>query len=411
MNSDHQTTAVHAESILTRNATTVASTDISHFSTVPSSNHASNARYLAHPPGIPIPLARKHGNAHRQLDHPPGIPIPLACKQGNAHRHLAHPPGIPIPLARVQGSAHKHLDHPPGIPIPLAWIQRNACQHSRNSSTSSWSTERYTTKSKDSQSQAAPLQQQGRETLATDHRAVPPPFSGGAILNPIWVNTPRVGFGHVERTDTKALEPFRVPRGAVLNPTWVDTSRVGLGQVSGGRADLEPFRTKLADQAWPGLSKHIRPTMGTRIIIPTSPKYDYGQSDDYDWAVALGTYDSLNIEEGKHARDFFSQWQKESELFGMWNDEWGRQARATEGVFEGEPELLKEQHLDEMPSLLFVSEERNEEGEGGSPSDDLSMSPMSPLLDDIMPGLVGMGDQAKEQSTVAELVDNATVTC
>ncbi|KAH9839091.1 uncharacterized protein C8Q71DRAFT_855738 [Rhodofomes roseus] len=384
MNSDHQTTTFHGESVPTHNATaTVASTDISHSSTVPSSKQASNSRYLAHPPGIPIPLARMRGNVYRRLKHPPGIPIPLA---------------------RMQDSAYQRLDHPPGIPFPLARIQTYASQHSRDSSTSSWSTQTYTTKSNHSQAQA-PLQQQGRDTLATDVRVVPPPFPGGAILNPIWVNTPRVGLGHVERTDTKALEPFRVPRGAVLNPTWVDTSRVGLGQVSGGRADLEPFRTKLADQAWPGLSKHIRPTMGTRIVIPTSPKYDYGQSDDYDWAVALSTYDSLNIEEGKHARDFFSQWQKDSELFGMWKDEWGRQARATEGVFEGEPELLMEQHLDEMPSLLFLSEERSEEGAGGSPSNDVSMSPTSPLLDDIIPGMVGLGDQAKEQSAMEELIE------
>ncbi|KAH9932458.1 uncharacterized protein B0H18DRAFT_1102267 [Fomitopsis serialis] len=264
-------------------------------------------------------------------------------------------------------------------------------RHQRSSSSgtssdmSSWSSQAYTTT--DSHAKApVPLQDRNGNTLANHRRPeAPPTFLGGAFLNPVWVNTSRVGFGHVDRAHTHMLEPFRVPRGAILNPVWIDTPGVGRGNVSGARADLEPFRPSLAEEA------------GDRSPAGASPKVScvrlWGASDDLDWAVALSTYDGLNIEETKHAVDFLSLWKRKSESLARRYEVQYR--KATNVVERAGEVLLEEIRMEDAPSLLLASLEEDTSAEvvdNTWPDDFQTPS----KLDSIMPGLAGLGEHFED---------------
>jgi len=199
------------------------------------------------------------------------------------------------------------------------------------------------------------------------------------------------------------LEPFRVPRGAILNPVWVDTPGVGLGNVSGARPDLEPFRPSLAEGApWPDcLSRQRQATTAPPTRPPKSPVYDYGQSDDLDWAVAVSTYDHLEIEESKHAADFLTRWKRKSESLAT---QYEAQYRKVKNVVERAGEvLLEEIRMEDAPSLLLapLKEDTSAEVADNTSSDDLQ-TPSK--LDSIMPGLVGLGEHFEDRSSMTELV-------
>ena len=130
----------------------------------------------------------------------------------------------------------------------------------------------------------------------------------GAILNPVWVDTAQVGTGHVSGAHMHNLEQFRVTRGAILNPLWIDSPRVGLGyDASGTRARLEPFRSTHAP--WPRtLSRWSQATNAPYIPPPSPGRVHATGANDVDWAVALSTYDFLQLEEMKHSVHQLMSW-------------------------------------------------------------------------------------------------------
>ncbi|KAH9916841.1 uncharacterized protein B0H18DRAFT_1037102 [Fomitopsis serialis] len=159
-------------------------------------------------------------------------------------------------------------------------------------STSSWSTQAYTT---DSQAKPDfPLGHPGSDDFATRRIEAPLPLSGGAVFNPIRSNTARSGYRSTFASGSN-LEAFRLPRGAILNPVWIAMPEVGLGNISGGRADLEPFRPSLAHgPSWleyAGERKQV-----TRVLWQSPPAPNYEASDDFVCTAALGSYDYLHIE-------------------------------------------------------------------------------------------------------------------
>lgn len=222
-------------------------------------------------------------------------------------------------------------------------------------------------------------------------------FHAGTILNSVWIDTPRVGLQHTTHPATHLLEPFR-NGGGILNPAWVDNPRVGQGQVVGAHAHLlEAFRLDpTRDPAYAGGLRRWGDRAAPRDVRPKSPIYEYGQSDDYDWAVALSTYDHLHLEDTRFAMDFLDVWKYESEILGELCEAGGREALAADERPDAEPILLKEVHLDETAGLLLAMtcDATADERSGNTSS---SGFPSLPVLDDVIPGLVGLGETFEEE--------------
>ncbi|TFY58744.1 hypothetical protein EVJ58_g6222 [Rhodofomes roseus] len=225
-----------------------------------------------------------------------------------------------------------------------------------------------------------------------------PAFHVGTILNSVWVNTPRVGLQHTMHTTTHPLEPFR-NGGDILNPAWVDNARVGQGQVAGTQAHLlEAFRLDpTRDPAYAGGLRRWGDRAAPRDVPPKSPIYEYGQSDEYDWAVAVSTYDHLQLEDTRFAMDFLDMWKYESEVFRELSEEWVREALiADDERSEEEPILLKEIHFGASTGLLLAMAD-DATLNGGSGDTSSGGLPSLPVLDDIVPGLVGLGETFEEE--------------
>ncbi|KAH9932473.1 uncharacterized protein B0H18DRAFT_1115732 [Fomitopsis serialis] len=248
---------------------------------------------------------------------------------------------------------------------------------SETTSTSSWSTEAYTTA--DSHGKAEfPLGRPGSDDRATGHIEAPLPFSGGAVFNPIRSNTARSGYRSTFASGNN-LEAFRLPRGAILNPVWIAMPEVGLGNISGGRADLEPFRPSLANPSWleyVGEQKQV-----TRVLWQSPPVPDREVSEDFVCTAALRSYDYLHIEKPTLNVEKLAQDMGPSEeAKALW-----REAEKMVGS-AGEDPLLKKPRTDDAPSVLLAPAHEDASDERAESTLPTGIKTPS----DVDPGLVGL---------------------
>ncbi|KAH9839112.1 uncharacterized protein C8Q71DRAFT_496659 [Rhodofomes roseus] len=360
-----------------------------------------------YPPGIPIHNAAQStgfpqpSNATSQQAagqkevprYPPGIPI----------RHVMRGMGSLQPsdaMSRQEAEKKPIPRYPPGIPIPANRRGHHRQESMKFSSANSWSSKTVTTEN--NLSQRVPLSVDTHNFsdgafIARSSAPAEPSFHTGTILNSVWVDTPRVGLQHTTHTTTGLLEPFR-NGGDILNPAWVNNPCVGQGQVAGAHAHLlEAFRLDpTRDPAYAGGLCRWGDRAAPRGVPPKSPIYEYGQSDEYDWAVAVSTYDHLHLEDTRFAMDFLDMWKYESEVFRELNEKWVREALVADERPEEEPILLKEIHFDGSTGLLLaMAGDATADGRSGGTSS--SEFPSLPVLDDIIPGLVGLGETFEEE--------------
>jgi len=145
----------------------------------------------------------------------------------------------------------------------------------------------------------------------------------------------------VDRNHTHFLEPFRDSGSVILDPMWIEAPRVSQGRATGAHAYL---------------------------LESISPIHDHGSSIDYDWAVALKTYDHLRSEEATHSVDFQTEWSKESELTIAWSQR-RLVAKKVEDPLLEDPILLQDRCPNATQGLLLSPEEHgNSEGEGAPSS-------------------------------------------
>ncbi|TFY58748.1 hypothetical protein EVJ58_g6230 [Rhodofomes roseus] len=327
--------------------------------------------------------------------YPPGIPI----------RHVTRGMGSLQPsdaMSRQEAEKKPIPRYPPGIPIPANRRGHHRQESTKFSSANSWSPKPDTTENNHAGKQRVPLSIDIRNlsdatVTARGQALAEPAFHAGTILNSVWINTPRVGLQHMTRTTNHLLEPFR-NGGDILNPAWVDNARVGQGQVAGTHAHLlEAFRLDpTRDPAYAGGLRRWGDRAAPRGVPPKSPIYEYGQSDEYDWAVAASTYDHLQLEDTRFAMDFLDLWKYESEVFRELNEKWVREALVADERPEEEPILLKEIHFDRSTGLLLTMA-GDATADGRSRGTSSSEFPSLPVLDDVIPGLVGLGETFEEE--------------
>ncbi|KAH9839102.1 uncharacterized protein C8Q71DRAFT_855750 [Rhodofomes roseus] len=361
--------------------------------------------------------------------YPPGIPIHNAAQStgslqpSNATSQQAagqkevprYPPGIPIShvtrgmgslqpsdaMSRQEAEKKPIPRYPPGIPIPANRRGHHRQESTKFSSANSWSSNPITTQDNHA-GKRVPLSIDIRNLsdaafAARGQALAEPAVHAGTILNPVWINTPRVGLQHTMHTTNHLLEPFR-NGGDILNPAWVENARVGQGQVAGAHGhQLEAFRLDpTRDPAYAGGLRRWGDRAAPRGVPPKSPIYEYGQSDEYDWAVAASTYDHLQLEDTRFAVDFLDMWKYESEVFRELNEKWVREALVADERPEEEPILLKEVHFDGSTGLLLAMAD-DTTLDGGSGDTSSGGLPSLPVLDDIVPGLVGLGQAFEEE--------------
>ncbi|KAH9932443.1 uncharacterized protein B0H18DRAFT_985495, partial [Fomitopsis serialis] len=176
---------------------------------------------------------------------------------------------------------------------------------------------------------------------AARHLPSQPAFQSGTILNPVWIDTARVGLGDAASPDTRPLEPFR------LNPT--------------------------EDPAWAG-GLERGPPMALRSDRPVSLHCDDGAFNSNVWDAAIGAYRHLRLEPVTRTDDYLTRHWVREEGFRIREEQWlaAQNARQWPGA---------------TPGLLLLPAEHDDSGSdsGYSSSGDLS------ALDDIMPGLAGLG--------------------
>ena len=122
---------------------------------------------------------------------------------------------------------------------------------------------------------------------------------------------------------------------------------------------------------------------------PPPPDYEV---DDYDWTVALSTYDFLGIEENKHAtarariawRDInhLQEVKEEMEAFAMWSDECRKRESAKVLTVAVVQTIQEDDLLRDRPRRLF--EEAAVETSAAE----------SGYLDGVLEGVQGLGNMA-----------------
>ncbi|KAH9932451.1 uncharacterized protein B0H18DRAFT_985572 [Fomitopsis serialis] len=190
-------------------------------------------------------------------------------------------------------------------------------------------------------------------TNTARHLPAQPAFQSGTILNPVWIDTARVGLGDAASPDTRPLEPFR------LNPT--------------------------EDPAWAG-GLERGPPKALRSDRPVSLHCDGGAFNSNHWDAAIGAYRHLRLEPVTWTDDYLTRHWVREEGFRIREEQWlaAQNARVQPPM---EPVLLEEQWPGATPGLLLLPAEHDDSGSdsGYSSSGELS------ALDDIMPGLAGLG--------------------
>ncbi|KAH9920176.1 uncharacterized protein B0H18DRAFT_614686 [Fomitopsis serialis] len=358
----------YSDAILGENVEEAHTFNHSHDLRLCSLDPPSREGLVSHPPGLP---ARPPGLPARSPGvplRPPGLPSPRAARpaylSGLPTRPRGiptRPPGLPAP-ARPPGLPAPA--RPPGLPSPrrgfpaypfgISWphaeAHRIVNQPSRTSDASSWSPEAFTTaESHDADKENVPPPVGGQYTFgrtnAARHLPAQPAFQSGAILNPVWTHTARVGLGDAARPDTRPLEP--VGQYPAEDPAWAG-----------------------------GLTRSGRP-MAPRSAQPMSSHYD----------AAIGTYQHSHLEAMTWTDGFLTRHWIREEAFRIQEERWvaAENARVPPPM---EPVLLKEHWPCATAGLLLLPAEHDDSGSdsGYSSSGDLS------ALDDIMPGLAGLGE-------------------
>ncbi|KAH9932468.1 uncharacterized protein B0H18DRAFT_952215 [Fomitopsis serialis] len=162
----------------------------------------------------------------------------------------------------------------------------------------------------------------------------------GTTSYPVWNDIPQIEWRDVDRNHTHFLEPFRGNGGDILDPVRINAPQVGQGYATGAHAYL---------------------------LESMSPIHNHGSSIDYDWAVALKTYDYLRPEEATHSVDLQTQWSKESELTIAWSQR-RQAAEEVEDPFLEDPIILQNRCPDATPWLLLSLEENSNSDNEGAPS-------------------------------------------
>ncbi|EPT04716.1 hypothetical protein FOMPIDRAFT_95402 [Fomitopsis schrenkii] len=199
----------------------------------------------------------------------------------------------------------------------------------------------------------------------------------------------RVGLSWMEGAFQQTLEPFRVSRGAILNPIWIDTPRVGLGIGDSLTTDgwRDSTRASEADCVlWPGsLSRRGQATSPYYIPPPSPVSFNGRSSEDYTWAVALSTYDQLNIEPARHATGHLTSWARAYEADREQRQESGRKGTgvAKTGSAAAHP---PDQAAGVVPIMGAIDGQGAEELARSPADDPSSLSD----LGDLVPRLVGL---------------------
>lgn len=200
----------------------------------------------------------------------------------------------------------------------------------------------------------------------------------------------RVGLDWGNGALQQTLEPFRVGRGAILNPTWVDTASVGLGITEGASDQGDPATT--ANEAecvlWPGsLGRWYQATYPYYVPPPSPVSWNGRTSEDYTWAVALSTYDYLDIEPARHAVGHLTTWGRAAD-----RDRTRRKVPIREdashpgyGMTDTRYTVGSTNTVVSTQGIAIVG--RDVEALAHSSTDEL---PILSALDDYIPGLVGL---------------------
>ena len=157
---------------------------------------------------------------------------------------------------------------------------------------------------------------------------------------------------------------------------------VGLGNISGGRADLEPFRPSLANPSWleyVGEQKQV-----TRVLWQSPPVPDREVSEDFVCTAALSSYDYLHIE--KLAYDSCPSEETKADTMrylALWRD-----AEKMVGS-AGEDPLLEKHRAEDAPSVALAPAHEGVSDEGAE-STSLFDDKTPSYVNRITPGLVGL---------------------
>ena len=135
---------------------------------------------------------------------------------------------------------------------------------------------------------------------------------------------------------------------------------------------------------WPGsLSRWGQATSTAPFYVPPPSPVSFNgrSSEDYTWAVALSTYDHLEIESAKHATSHLTSWAVAYDA-----DRRQRREDGTDGGAAAAMQLPNQETAALSTTGMVVG---GWDDEVLSPADDRSsLSGLS----DFMPGLVGLGD-------------------
>ena len=122
---------------------------------------------------------------------------------------------------------------------------------------------------------------------------------------------------------------------------------------------------------------------------PQPPDYE---ADDYDWTIALSTYDFLGIEANKHATarvripwkdvDHLQEVKEEMEAFAIWSDECRRRVLAKVPTVAVSQTIQEDDLLRDRPRRLFKEA-----------AVEIS-APESGCLDGVLEGVQGLGNMA-----------------
>ena len=162
-------------------------------------------------------------------------------------------------------------------------------------------------------------------------------------------------------------------------------SGMGLGANQGNTGECNDAAVSEADRVlWPGsLSRWGQATSTAPFYVPPPSPVSFNgrSSEDYTWAVALSTYDHLEIESAKHATSHLTSWAVAYDADRKQRREDGRDGGAAAAMQPPNQETAALSTTD-----MVVGGWGNELL---SPVDDRSsLSGLS----DIMPGLVGLGE-------------------